>query len=353
MIQRSTDAVEAIQDNPQCSRLNLVTEEDWKTLLKNSQISTQSLLDYLELGHHPLADAASERLFPLRVPKPYLDKINKGDPNDPLLLQVLPGSQEQLDVAGYTDDPLEEAEFSPLPGLIHKYRSRVLLITTQSCAIHCRYCFRRNFPYQEHQRSRQDWQEAMSYIESRPEINEVILSGGDPLMLSNESLRQLLQKLDSLPNVKRIRIHSRLVSSLPQRVDRDLLDTLKTLQCRTILVMHCNHPRELGKDVGTATEALRKAGVLLFNQSVLLRNINDDPKILRDLSEALFEHGIQPYYLFTLDKVAGASHFDLSRTEVGRIYQQLLAELPGFLVPKLASENPGESSKTPFNFGHL
>lgn len=348
MIQRSHVAVETKEAIPL-----VPAQEDWKTLLKQSRINTRDLLHAVGLDSHPLAHESAESLFELRVPPPYLDKIERGKPDDPLLLQVLPQAREHASPEGYTVDPLEEQAFSPLPGLIHKYRSRVLLIATQSCAIHCRYCFRRHFPYAEHRQSQQDWQPAIDYIRSQPQVNEVILSGGDPLVMNNGTLEHLLRELDAVPGLKRIRIHSRLVSTLPQRIDSGLLKAFESLNSKLILVIHCNHPRELGDDVGQALEKLKLAGVTLLNQTVLLRQVNDCPEVLAQLSETLFEHNVQPYYLFTLDPVIGAAHFDLDRNQIRQLYQQLLALIPGFLVPRLVSEIAGHDSKTPVDLGLL
>ncbi|KZY61065.1 hypothetical protein A3742_02955 [Oleiphilus sp. HI0071] len=316
----------------------------WKKILSASTISAQDLLIRLELDEHPLLDQNAPS-FPLRVPEPFLNKIEKGNPNDPLLLQVLPQAQESLDIEGYASEPLLEQNFSPLPGLIHKYSSRVLLILTQSCAIHCRYCFRRNFPYSEHQQSRQQWQQALDYVATRSEISEVILSGGDPLSLSDSSLEELFDKIDRITSVKRIRIHTRMLPSLPQRITSRLLKVISNLRCKVILVAHCNHPNELANDTERAFLRLKEHGVTLLNQSVMLRHINDDAQILQALSEKLFAQGVLPYYLFTLDKVAGAAHFDLPRSEAKQIYKELCAQLPGFLTPKLAEEQPGDGSK--------
>lgn len=324
------------------------SSSDWKRLLSESRMTTMELLKRVGLNSHPLASSSAEQLFELRVPKPYLDKIEYGKPNDPLLLQVLPQLAEHADQLGYTDDPLEEAKASPLNGVIHKYQSRVLLITNQSCAIHCRYCFRRNFPYKQHRQSKQDWQQALSYISECADVNEVILSGGDPLTHNNDYLLWLLHNIDALANIKRIRIHTRLLSSLPQRVDSALLAGLASLKKRLIIVMHCNHANELDTDVHCALQSLSDLNITLLNQSVLLKGINDNAPALADLSEKLYDYGVLPYYLFTLDKVKGAAHFDLSPTEVNDIYQELLGRLPGFLVPKLMSELPGQVSKTPF-----
>ncbi len=327
-------------------KLRSETTDSWQSLLSNSKISTFDLLQKVGLEHHPLAINEDQLSFPLKVPQPYLDKIKRNEPNDPLLLQVLPQSAETLDKLGFVSEPLQEQEFTPTPGLIHKYASRVLLITTQACAIHCRYCFRRNFPYAEHQRSRKDWQEAFDYIASHPEVNEVILSGGDPLSLSDTYLRELMTKLANIPNVQRIRIHTRLLPSLPQRITNDFSDMLKLLAAKVVMVTHCNHANELGDDTAEALAKLKHPNITLLNQSVLLKGINDDADTLEALSERLFAQGVLPYYLFVLDKVAGASHFDLPLKEALHIHRELTAKLPGFLVPKLAQEEPGESSKT-------
>ena len=318
--------------------------ESWKTILRESTISKQALLARLKLDRHPLLDELAPS-FPLRVPAPFLDKMETGNPNDPLLLQVLPQARESLPVDGYTMEPLLEQDFSPVPGLIHKYSSRALLILTQACAIHCRYCFRRNFPYSEHQQSRSEWSKALDYVASNAYINEIILSGGDPLSLSDSALDALLKQIDKIPTVSRIRIHTRMLPSLPQRITQELLNRLSGLRCKVVLVAHCNHPNELAEDTAFAFRQLKQHGVTLLNQSVLLRDVNDAPRKLAQLSERLFEQGVLPYYLFTLDKVAGAAHFDLDREEAKRIYQELCALLPGFLTPKLAEEQPGEQSK--------
>lgn len=323
-------------------------QASWKTLLSESRITTQELLAQLGLKSHPLASSEAEQLFELRVPRPYLDKIEYGKPDDPLLLQILPQIAEHIEQAGYNADPLEEADASPLDGLIHKYRSRVLLITNQSCAIHCRYCFRRSFPYEQHRQSRQDWLKVFDYISQQSGVNEVILSGGDPLTHNTDHLLWLLQQIESLPNIKRIRIHTRLINTLPQRIDEALITGLKQISKQLVMVLHCNHAKELDQDVKTAIDALKALNITLLNQCVLLKGINDNADTLADLSEQLFEYGVLPYYLFTLDKVAGAAHFDLEEPEINSIYQALLGKLPGFLVPKLMSEVPGKASKTPF-----
>jgi L-lysine 2,3-aminomutase len=327
-------------------KLHSQASDTWQSLLSNSKISTNDLLRKVDLESHALAIADDKLNFALKVPQPYLDKIERGNPNDPLLLQVLPQLSETFEHPGFVSEPLKEQEFTPVPGLIHKYQSRVLLVTTSACAIHCRYCFRRNFPYTDHQRSRKEWQQAFDYIEAKPEINEVILSGGDPLSLSDKYLSELLNNIASIKTVKRIRIHTRLLPCLPQRVTEHLANTLKLLKTKVVLVAHCNHPNELGSDTAVAFEKLKHPNITLLNQSVLLKGVNDNPDTLSALSERLFAQGVLPYYLFVLDKVTGASHFDLPIELALAIHRSLAAKLPGFLVPKLAQEEPGEESKT-------
>lgn len=335
-----------MQQATQKTNIPLITEEDsWQSILAASTLSKEKLLDALNLNKHALLDD-KEPGFPLRVPAPFLEKMAIGCPDDPLLLQILPQKNEHKAVQGFLDEPLQEQEYSPVTGLIHKYKSRVLLVTTQACAIHCRYCFRRNFPYQEHAQSRTEWSTALRYIETHPSVNEVILSGGDPLSLNDKSLAALLRKVERIQTIKRIRIHTRMLPCLPQRVTDSLCQLLESLSCQVILVAHCNHPNELADDTAQAFNKLKKAGVTLLNQSVLLKSVNNDAETLANLSEQLFQQGVLPYYLFVLDKVNGAAHFDLARQEAASIHRALQSKLPGFLVPKLAEEKPGEKNKT-------
>ncbi|KZX77679.1 hypothetical protein A3715_00710 [Oleiphilus sp. HI0009] len=333
---------EHIQHSPLIARS---IDKDWQSIYSQSTLTVGDLLTQLGLDAHPLATQQTLD-FPLRAPQPYLDKIKPNSPNDPLLLQVLPQTREFEQVDGFTAEPLLEQDYSPVPGLIHKYQSRVLLVLTQACAIHCRYCFRRNFPYSEHQQSRKQWDKALAYILENKQINEVILSGGDPLSLPDKYLSDLLHRIDSIAHIKRIRIHTRMLPSLPQRISDPFIEILKTLNSNIVFVAHCNHENELGDDTAIAFRKLKAVGVTLLNQSVLLKDINDNAGILQNLSEKLFDQGVLPYYLFTLDKVDGAAHFDLSREKAKEIYKQLSSLLPGFLLPKLAEECPGETSKS-------
>jgi EF-P beta-lysylation protein EpmB len=350
MIQRSSTSVENYTMMPAekipARELPETPRPEWKQQLIQSRINTRALLDYLELDSHPLADSEAEQLFELRVPESYLRKIKKGDPNDPLLLQILPQTAEHTQISGFSVNPLDEHQFTPVKGVLHKYTNRVLLITSAACAINCRYCFRRNFPYAEHRQSRADWQAALAYIRRTTELDEVILSGGDPLTQTNHWLAWLLGELDAIPHISRIRIHTRLLSALPERIDDELLLILSKLTSDTVIVSHCNHPNELGEELRPALSSLKQAGVTLLNQAVLLRQINNDADTLTTLSKELFKLGILPYYLFLLDPVAGAAHFNVSEQEARGIFSQLQSRLPGYLVPRLAREIPGKPAKT-------
>jgi len=320
----------------------------WQEQLSDLVTDPHELLALLGLDAAQL-DVAPEALknFPLRVPRPYLARMRRGDPRDPLLMQVLPLGAELLDVPGYSPDPLQELDANAAPGLLHKYAGRVLLITTQSCAIHCRYCFRRHFPYADNRPGRAQWQEALGYISADTSINEVILSGGDPLATSNTYLGWLLQELGKIPHLQRLRIHTRLPLMLPDRVDRDLLDLLGAWRGQAVLVLHANHAQEFDAAVDAALGRLRSAGVHLLNQSVLLRGINDSADALSGLSERLFAAGVLPYYLHQLDKVAGAAHFAVPDELALQLVADLRSRLPGYLVPQLVRETAGDVAKMP------
>jgi len=285
--------------------------------------------------------------FQVKVPHSYLAKIKQGDPTDPLLLQVMASTLELVSAEGFTHDPVGDLNAVRTPGLLHKYAGRVLLITTSACAIHCRYCFRRHFPYDQQQPARQHWQAALDYIRSQPDISEVILSGGDPLSLSDQKLAELLAELDTIPQLKRLRIHSRMPVVLPERITQSLIDIIARSRLQPCVVIHANHARELGKAEQYALAQLKTAGITLLNQSVLLHNINDNATSLADLSERLYECGVLPYYLHRLDAVAGAAHFDVGEAEALALMSELRSRLPGYLVPRLVRETAGENSKTP------
>lgn len=326
----------------------LPTEKpQWQQELGNMITRLPDLLSYLELKQPPaaLADMAQQP-FPVRVTRYYADLMASGDWQDPLLSQVLPWAEEERTVAGYEADPLGEQDATALPGLIHKYRSRVLIVPTSACAIHCRYCFRRHFPYNDHRLSTQDQTHIVTYLSARPEINEVIFSGGDPLMLTDHHLQRWLTTLADIPSLTRVRFHSRLPVVLPERLTADWLTAVTSTRLQPVLVLHSNHPNEVTPVLGNALAPLRAAGLTLLNQTVLLAGINDQPEVLIELSERLFRSGVLPYYLHQNDAVAGAHHFTVSDHSAKALHQALQARLPGYLVPRLVREEPGKPAKT-------
>ena len=322
--------------------------KNWQDELKGLIQKPEILLDLLELDSRWLEPAIQASAhFPLRATPSYVARIKKGDPYDPLLLQILPLGAELQTHPEYQRDPLHEKGFNPVPGLVHKYRSRVLLIAATQCAINCRYCFRRHFPYAEHQLSRPEWQPALDYIRGATEVNEVILSGGDPLSVSDKQLAWLVQEIAGIPHIKRLRIHSRYPIILPSRMTAELLDLLTTTRLKVVMVIHCNHPQEIDSEVIDHLLLMAKSGFTLLNQTVLLKDINDNSGILATLSETLFDAGVTPYYLHLLDKVQGAAHFAVDDEKAKSLYGELLTLLPGYLVPKLVRETPHQGSKTP------
>jgi L-lysine 2,3-aminomutase len=284
--------------------------------------------------------------FPLLVPSAFAELMEPGNPDDPLLLQVLNRAEEEINPPGYSEDPLQEQDFNPLPGVVHKYPGRVLLIVTGKCAINCRYCFRRSFSYGDNNPGRHDWLEAINYIRKRESITEVIYSGGDPLSAPDKHLAWLTEQLEDIPHLKRLRIHTRLPVVIPDRINDDFLDWVNKSRLRTQMVLHINHPNEIGDELTIAVKKLIDAGIQPLNQSVLLRGINDSVDTLQSLQEVGFEAGILPYYLFCLDRVRGASHFEVPLEKAQKIWGELQRRLPGYLVPRLAIEEPGENSKT-------
>lgn len=342
MIQRTPTRIEA----------HLVEERrSWQQLLSDSITCPEELLSRLDLSFEQWLQGATagHQLFPVRVPEPFLARMRKGDPNDPLLRQVLPLSQEELRVPGFVRDPLEEDDAIQTTGLIRKYRSRALLMVTGQCAVNCRYCFRRHFPYEDQRLSPRDRQNIIETLAASPEINEVILSGGDPLAVNDRLLAQWATELDAIPHLKRLRLHTRLPVVIPERVCDSLLAWLRSTRLQVVMVLHINHPAEIDSVTRTALDRLRNAGVTLLNQSVILRGVNDNADVLEALSEALFDTGVLPYYLHAFDPVEGAHHYDVSDDEARRLVRELMSRLPGFLVPKLVREVPGRDGKTPIN----
>lgn len=321
--------------------------ESWQQLLSHTIDDPAELIRLLELPDaliEPARAAAGD--FPLRVPRPYLARIQKGDPNDPLLKQVLPLAKERENVPGFVADPLAEANYNTHQGLVHKYKGRVLVIMTGACAINCRYCFRRHFPYGENRLGPEQLQALLTYVANDSSIEEVILSGGDPLAVPDARLAKLIAELEAIPHLKRLRIHTRLPVVIPQRVTSSLLEILSQQRLRTTIVLHVNHANEVDADVGRALSKLRDAGITVLNQAVLLKGINDSVPALKALNETLFDWGVLPYYLFVLDPVAGAAHFDIPDADAQRLVAELQSQMPGYLVPKLAREVPDRPAKT-------
>jgi EF-P beta-lysylation protein EpmB len=292
-----------------------------------------------------LASGSASGSFRVFAPRGYVAKMVPGDPHDPLLLQVLPRAEESGDANGFVNDPVGDLAASLAPGLIHKYAGRVLLVTTGVCAIHCRYCFRRHFPYETAPRTLDAWRPALQKMAADSSVEEVILSGGDPLTLVDSLLGQLVAELERIPHLKRLRVHTRLPVVIPERVTDELLAWLTGSRLSPIVVIHANHPREVGGDVATALSKLVRAGVPVLNQSVLLRGVNDDVEPLAELSRALVNLQVMPYYLHQLDRVAGAEHFEVPIDRGLALIEQLRARLPGYAVPRYVQEIAGESNK--------
>lgn len=287
----------------------------------------------------------AQQAFALRVPHEFIARMEVGNPVDPLLLQVLPVAREMQAVPGFSKDPLQENDQNPVPGLLHKYPNRVLLTLTGVCAVNCRYCFRRHFPYAENVPARANWEAAIDYIRDHPDVEEVILSGGDPLVLKDHLLAEFAKTLETIPHVVRLRIHTRLPIVIPQRVTDEWVQWMTHSRFQTVVVLHCNHPNEIDEHVTTALKKLRDASVTLLNQAVLLKNVNDTVPALVGLSKRLFQAGVLPYYLHLLDKVDGAAHFDVDESTANHLISEIKKQLPGFLVPKLAREMAGMLSK--------
>jgi len=322
----------------------LQTTKTWQQDLAEGFNNINDICGYLNISNNYSHQARTEN-FPIRVPREFVDRMEKGNLNDPLLKQILPTNNESIIQAGYTDDPVGDVPAMAETGVIHKYHGRVLLITTGSCAINCRYCFRRNFPYNDFQLSTKKYLNALNYITSHQDISEVILSGGDPLLLNDQKLIALIQKIDLIPHVKRIRIHSRIPIVLPSRITPALCDQLAIIKKDLIMIVHSNHANELNNKVRFACDQLKNTNITLFNQAVLLKGINNDAKQLCTLHEKLFSYKIIPYYLHLLDKTTGTAHFDVPQNEAIDLMNQIKKVLPGYLVPKLVKEQAGAANK--------
>lgn len=323
----------------------------WQAELAAAIRDPQVLLERLQL---PLSLLEQARLaaqqFPLRVPVSFVERMQPGNLHDPLLRQILPLSEELQDMPGYTADPVGDLAALAAPGLLHKYHGRALLVTTGACAVHCRYCFRRHFPYQQQHPGQQHWPAIREYVQAHPDIQELILSGGDPLSLGDNRFAELLQQIETLGQLTTLRIHSRLPVVLPSRISPALLAALATTRLKVVMVLHINHPNELNQALIAAIADLRHQEIHCLNQAVLLRGVNDSAQTLIDLSWRLFDADILPYYLHQLDPVAGARHFDVPIEQGQHIMATVRARLPGYLVPRYAQERQGQAAKSPIHF---
>jgi EF-P beta-lysylation protein EpmB len=318
----------------------------WQRVLADAIRDPATLRAELGIDDEGLTGAAAASAqFACRLPRPLLEQLAADTPDDPVLRQFLPTGEELVAQPGYTTDPVGDLVAARAAGLLQKYAGRALLVTTGACAVHCRYCFRRHFPYQEQQAGRDEWREAVATLAQSPDVAEVILSGGDPLMLSDERLDTLWRRLAAIPHLRRLRVHTRMPVVLPERVTDALTELLARPRFATSVVLHVNHANELGTAAVGAVQRLRRAGITLLNQSVLLRGVNDRLTALRALSEALFAAGVVPYYLHLLDPVAGAAHFAVSETTGATLVRSLREQLPGYLVPRLVRETPGRPAK--------
>ena len=326
---------------------DIQTTSDWQTQLRNAIGSGEELLSLLQLTPENAGfSLAASKDFALKVPHSFAARMRQGDPNDPLLRQVLSHDLETLPTPGYGHDPVgETGDANTHPGIIQKYEGRALLILAGACAINCRYCFRRHFPYNENRNSRQQWTDAQAHIAADPSITEIILSGGDPLLVTDRQLAALVEQLADIPHLKRLRVHSRMPIVLPARVTDGLVRALTASRLQAVMVVHSNHGNEVNAEVRQALQRMTEANIPLLNQAVLLAGINDSVTALADLSESLFSAGVLPYYLHLLDKVQGAAHFDVAKQRGIALIMELERRLPGYLVPRLVHEQAGEPAK--------
>ena len=321
---------------------------DWQTELSKAIRDPKQLFERLQINDESLQQQAfsASKDFKLFVTESYLKRIKLGDLDDPLLKQILPNAAELQSHPQYTRDPLAEAESTPIPGLLHKYQGRALIITNGHCAINCRFCFRRNFPYQSNHFAGNTEAAIYDYLRADPSIEEVILSGGDPLLHNTHSLSRILHQFEQIPHITRLLIHTRITIVLTNRINTALLDLFDATSLKIIMVIHCNHAQEIDQDVKTALAQIKVHCHSLLNQSVLLKGVNNDLKTLIDLQKALFDNQVQSYYLHILDKVKGAQHFDSPLNEAKSLYQALSSACSGYMLPKLVIEEAGASMKT-------
>jgi len=323
---------------------------DWQKVASDTVNDLDVLASLLDLDSIALASVTSNTDFALRVPLPFVARMQPGNLNDPLLLQVLPQKRENSNPAGFSDDPLQEHQYNVRPGLVHKYAGRVLLTAAVSCPINCRYCFRRHFPYESNRLTPKSWAPALQYVAQDESIREVILSGGEPLFLNDRMLSQLLNEIEMIDHVQMIRIHTRFPVVVPQRLNKALCNRLISSRCKIAMVLHCNHPNEINAHMKQCLQTLVSSPVTLLNQSVLLKGVNDNAATLVQLSQKLYDAGVLPYYLHATDPVNGAAHFQVSDTQARSLSETLTNTLPGYLVPTLVREVSGKAAKTRLAF---
>lgn len=323
--------------------MGLNYQKKWQEVLRQNFRDWEKLADFLELTPEQRNSISKNPSFSLNLPLRLANKIAKGTLNDPILRQFLPTIKEEEGTKGFIEDPVGDNDSKKSLKLLDKYHGRVLLVTTGVCALNCRYCFRQNFDYDTKDNT---FVTELEIITQDPSIKEVILSGGDPLSLSNRTLKDLLERLDAITHLQRIRIHTRFPIAIPERLDEALIAILKNLRCKVWIVIHANHPNELDDEVLAALGELQRCGIIILNQSVLLRGVNDSVEVLAELCERLVNHGIVPYYLHQLDRVKGAAHFEVPEEQGAHLVAELAKRLPGYAVPKYVREDAGEPSKT-------
>lgn len=329
-----------------------VNGHSWQSQLVQSIQNLEDLVEYLEIPKTFVNESAlnASKAFDLRVPLAFANKMQKGDPADPLLLQVIAQQQENEVVEGFTGNPLLENEYSKVKGILHKYHGRALVTLTGGCAVNCRYCFRREYPYKQNVPRLSEWDQIFNYLTEHNEIFEVILSGGDPLLMPDKPLEKFIQRLNSISSIEILRIHTRFPVVIPERISEELIKILQQSNKKLVFVLHINHPNEICDDLKAKIRALIRIGCMVFNQSVLLKGVNDNPKILAELSKKLIATHITPYYLHLLDKVKGSHMFYVPDETAYKIYNELITLVPGYFVPKLVREIPGKPFKVPCNF---
>lgn len=315
----------------------------WREIQRQNFTDCADLIDFLELDKSLCERVLVKSHFPLNVPLRLAQKMAKNTLDDPLVRQFLPLKDEELMVEGYAFDAVQDGLFRKETRLLHKYEGRALLLTTAACAMNCRFCFRRNFDYAENENF---FEQELKAIQNDPSLSEIILSGGDPLALSNEKLGKLFQKLSQIPHLKRLRFHTRFPIGIPERIDDAFLEILERSPLQIFFVIHCNHPNELDDEIFAALKRIQKLGIPVLNQNVLLKGVNDDLPTLKTLMELLVDQGILPYYLNQLDQVHGAAHFEVEEQKGRELMGELARSLSGYAVPRYVREIPGKAQKT-------